>query len=333
LEKSNTAEFYLNNAGFKAVKSFYTPLIQTEKGEFSFKRMNGMDIFYNIGKGKFRPEFNFCIKDDKSKSETKIIKEPKFQFIYNESIEEEEALKYGEIVRILTSFYFHSNVGYTLTRIHLEKNTITIKKICESNYRESNGNFWIFNSFWYFDKLLSSDWQKSSLANYDKLVNVVSRFLHATEVYDSSKFLIYYSIIEYLKATDSVIKSEFSFAGTKNDRAKLYNKAIEELLEIVIKSEQEEFKAKLTSLKSDLKFRPMKRPLEEFLLKKKIEIKDCQINFNKLVEIRNSLIHGSSKSILSDELDKANKLLYRICGILILQLMGVNEWELDLELK
>ena len=61
LANKNTAEFYLNDTGFKAVKSFYTPLLESEEGEFSFKRMNGMDVFYNIDKGKFRPEFNFCI--------------------------------------------------------------------------------------------------------------------------------------------------------------------------------------------------------------------------------------------------------------------------------
>lgn len=333
LENKNTAEFYLNDAGFKAVKSFYTPLLESEEGEFSFKRMNGMDVFYNIDKGKFRPEFNFCIKDDKSKSETKIIKEPKIQFIYNENITEKEAIKYGEIVRVLTSFYFHSNINYTLTRIHLEKNTIAIQKISDPNFREPNGNLWGFKNFWDFNKFLSSDWQKSSTANYDKLTIVLKRFLHAIDVYDSSKFLIYYSIIEYLKATHKEIRSEFSFVGTKKNRTELCNEAINKLLEMVPQTEQEEFKTKLTSFRTDLKYRPMKQPIEEFLSKSEIEIEKYSINLKRLVEIRNSLIHGSSEVITNDELDKANRLLYRISGILILQLMGVKEWQLDLELK
>ena len=333
LEKNNTAEFYLNDSGFEALKSFYTPLLKTVEGEFSFKRMNGMDVFYNISKGKFRPEFNFCIKGDKSKSETKIIKEPKLQFIYNESITEEEALKYGEIVRVITSFYFHSDINYTLTRLHLERNTITIKRISKLNYREPTGNFWGFKNFWSFNKFLSSNWQESSIANYDKLTIVINRFLHALDVYDSSKFLIYYSIIEYLKAADKEIKSEFSFADTKKNRTKLCNEAIDKLLEMVPQTEKDEFKTKLTSFRSDLKFRPMKRPLKEFLSKSKLEIENCSIDLKRLVEIRNSLIHGSSEVITNDELEKANNLLYRITGILILQLMGISEWKLNLELK
>ncbi|HCN84955.1 MAG TPA: hypothetical protein DIT07_15260 [Sphingobacteriaceae bacterium] len=331
-ENINTAEFYLNEYGFKVVKNFYAPLFGIDGG-FNISRMNGMDVFYTLENTEFRPEFNFCYSDNKSNSEAKITKEPKIQFRYKDNITETEAIKYADLIRTIASFYFHTPIDYTLSRIHLEKNTITIKKIQKKSALESSGNFLGFKNYWNFHKLMNSNWQKSALDNNDMLIIVVSRFLHAKNVYDTSKFLIYYSIIEYLKAMHDEINSEFSFIGTKKTRNTKCNEAVNLLLEIVPKEEQEEFKIRLDSLKDGLKFRPMKRPLEELLLKNKINLNECSIDLKKLVEIRNSLVHGSPKIINYDELEKANKLLYRITGILILQLIGVNEWELDLNLE
>lgn len=331
-ENVNRAEFYLNDSGFEVVKNYYTPLLGDD-GSFNFSRMNGMDVFYPLENSEFRPEFNFRSTDNKNHNQAKIIKFPKIEFRFNNQVTELEVIKYADVIRTIASFYFHKPIDYITSIVYLEKHTITIKKIQKNIRSESSGNLWGFKNYWNFHELLNSDWQKSSLANYDRLKIVISRFLHAVDVYDSSKFLIYYSIIEYLKATHKEIKSEFSFIGSKRDKSKVCDEALELMLAIVQQNEQEEFKRKWTSLKSDLKYRPMKEPLEEFLTKSKIEIKNCTITLNRLVEIRNSLIHGSSKVITTDEIDKANKLLYRISGILILQLMGINEWKMDLELK
>ncbi|MBN8702990.1 MAG: hypothetical protein J0M08_07990 [Bacteroidetes bacterium] len=329
-ESINTGEFYLNDSGFELVKKYYAPLFGTDD-KFSISRMNGMEAYYNIEKASFRPEFNFCFNDDNR--EAKIIKEPKIQFIYKEKVTEIEAIKYASLISSIASFYFHSSINYTFSRIHLEAGTIEIKKISRKDFLPPNGNLWGFKNYGDFHELMNSNWQRSSLDNYNKLTIVVSRFLHAKNVYDSSKFLIYYSIIEYLKAMDDEINSKFSFISSKRIKNTKCDEAIDILIEIVSQEEKEEFKAKLNSLRNDLKYRPMKRPLEEFLLKNKIDITNCSIDLKKLVGIRNSLIHGSTKIINYDELEQANKLLYRISGILILQLIGVDKWELDLKLN
>lgn len=330
-EELNTAEFYLNSIGFNAVKDFYAPLFGLN-GEFNITRMNGMDVYYPLENVEFRPEYHFVPRDNRSGLEAKITKEPKIQFRYKANVSEIDAIKYADLIRIIASFYFHMPIDYILSRIHTETNTITIKKIQKKDLNYESDNLAALNNYWDFHTLMSSNWQKSALDNYNVLSNVVSRFLHAIDVYDSSKFLIYYSIIEYLKAMSDGIKSEFSFIGTKKTKNTKCDDAINILLELVSEEEKEEFKTRLNSLRSDLKFRPMKKPLEEFLLKHEIDLKGCEIDLNKLVEIRNSLIHGSSKNIDYDELEKANKLLYRITGILILQLIGVKEWELNLKL-
>lgn len=222
-------------------------------------------------------------------------------------------------------------IDYTVSKIRFVENTIITKKIEKKVGLNSPGNFFGLRNFWKFDDVMNSDWQKSALDNHEKLTVVISRFLHAKDVYDSSKFLIYYSIIEYLKGLDKEIKTEFSLIEKKEKNTKC-NEAINILIELVPKEEIEEFKIKLDSIKGDLKYRYMRHPLEEFLSKNNIQLKNCSINIKKLIAIRNSLIHGSSKVINYDEIEKANILLYRITGILILKLIGINEYKLDLNI-
>jgi hypothetical protein len=52
-----------------------------------------------------------------------------------------------------------------------------------------------------------------------------------------------------------------------------------------------------------------------------------------LYQLRNNIIHGSIEKVNAEELRKANILLYRINGILILNLMGIKDWKLKLKIK
>jgi hypothetical protein len=97
-EAKNTAEFYLNESGFKLVSQFYAPMNMFGKnGEFKINRMNDSNSYFKIKEGEFRPEFHFAYSDSKNASETTIIKEPFFNFRYSKDICEKEALEYAEI--------------------------------------------------------------------------------------------------------------------------------------------------------------------------------------------------------------------------------------------
>ena len=171
-EELNTAEFYFNDAGFNVVSDFYGSLFGLD-GEFSISRMDGMDVFYQIEKAEFRPEFNFCYSDNKENSKATIIKEPKLQFRYKENISEDEAVLYGEVIRLIASFYFHTKIDFILTRIHLTEYTLTIKKIQEKNYYETSGGLWGFKNYWDFHKLLQADWQPQTFLNFNVLSKVI----------------------------------------------------------------------------------------------------------------------------------------------------------------
>lgn len=81
-----------------------------------------------------------------------------------------------------------------------------------------------------------------------------------------------------------------------------------------------------------LKHKPMKGQLEIFLKSQNIDISKSSITIKKLTELRNNITHRSLNKIDNNDLRKANILLYRISGILILKLLGINKWKLDYNL-
>ena len=129
-ENKNTAEFYLDDKGFRVVEPFYgvfgSKTFFKSDGNFEINRMNDSKKFYKLGKSKFCPEFNVYSKDNKKDRAATIIKEPKIQFKYQNGITEKDAVFYGDVVLMLASFYHHIKIDYTLRRIHLPENTITI---------------------------------------------------------------------------------------------------------------------------------------------------------------------------------------------------------------
>jgi hypothetical protein len=68
-ENLNTAEFYLDDKGFRVVEPFYgifgPKTFFKNDGKFEINRMNDSTQFYKLGKSTFRPEFNIYSKDKK----------------------------------------------------------------------------------------------------------------------------------------------------------------------------------------------------------------------------------------------------------------------------
>jgi hypothetical protein len=330
-EETNTAEFYLNDNGFRVVEPFYS-LLFGYNGKFNIRRMNGMNVFYTLGKTRFRPEFNTSSRDDRNNRVATVVKEPKIQFKFIKPVTEAEAIFYGDVICHLASFYHHIKIDYSLRRIHLPEHTITIKKIEEKVLFNTRGTFRSFNNFWNFHKFLQSDWQKETLKNFKLISKAIELFNQALLVDSNSEFLIRYNIIEICNS----IKQEankFNFILKGNAKKKKFKDALDLLLETVDSNEQEQFKNKWTSLMGKLEYRPMTSPLVKFLESQNLNISEFPISVSELKELRDNITHGSIEKTDRELLRKANKLLYRINGILILNLIGIKEWELDTELS
>lgn len=326
----NTSEFYFNEAGFQIVKEFYSTLFG-EDGQFSIVRMEGMDEFYSIEKAEFRPEFDFGWKDNFDSDQAIITKAPKLQFRYIKSISENEAILYGEMIRYLASFYYHTPIGFSLIRIHLPEHTIAIKKVFKKIDIDSSGRLLGFHNYWDFHTLLKSDWQSSFFKNYEKLKKAITLFNQAFLVDSYSKFLIRYNIIEIcndLKQTNEKITEVLK--GKKKQRT--YEEALNLLLQTVIIEEQEAFINNWKTFSGRLVKKPAVSPLLKFFENQKLNPGDFPISVNSLKKLRDYITHGSIDKVDLELLERANTFLYRITGILILNLLGIKDWKLKKEL-
>jgi|SRR5690554_467655 len=334
-EKENTAEFYLEDKGFKIVSPFYSNLrpktLFKNDGKFEISRMNDSKKFYKLEKATFRPEFNFYSKDNINDRTSTITKEPKIQFNYKSEVTEEETVFYGDIVLMLASFYHHTKLDYILRRIHLPDKTITIKNIEQNSQSKANGNLRGLGIHWDFNNFLQSSWQKNTLKNYPLLSKAVTLFNQSHLVDDTSAFLIRYNIIEICDKQKQP-KDKFTTILTRKERKEKQENALNQLLGTIQTEEHDEFKKRWGNVLSFLQNKPMKNQLASFLESQNLDPKTLPISIKELNELRNNITHGSIDKIDADLLYKSNILLYRISGILILNLMGINEWELNTDL-
>lgn len=330
--ESHTAEFYLDDKGFRVVEPFYSVLhpktFLKNDGKFEIGRMKDSTKFYSLAKSTFRPEYNFFSKDNYKDRVATVTKEPKIQFKYKKGITEKEAILYGDIVLMLASFYHHLKIDYILRRIHLPENTITISNIEEKNFFDTTGNLSGFEIHWNFNKFLQASWQKETLKNFTLLSKAITLFNQSHVVDSYSTFLIRYNIIEICdkQKHDNV---KFTFSLNKKQTKKKHDEALAKLLEAIDQKEHEEFIKRWHSVQTLLQNKPMKNQLVLFLESQNLDPNTFPVKLDDLKKLRNNITHGSIDKVNAEQLSKANILLYRISGILILNLMGIKDWKLN----
>lgn len=335
-ERNNTAEFYLNDAGFKVIEPFYSYLLPKSwfknDGNFGIGRMKDSTKYYKIAKSSFRPEFNFVPKDERKARVATITKEPKFQFKYGKGVTENEAIFYGDLILLLASFYHHIQIDYIFRRIYLPESTITIKNIKNSDFRDTSGGLRSFGINWTFNKFLQSSWQKESLKNFTLLSKAITLFNQSHLVDNYSTFLILYNIIEICDK-QKIDNVKFKLTLSKKQVKAKKDEALRSLLETIDKSEHEEFRKRWHNVQTVLQNKPMKNQLVSFLESQNLETERFPVKLDDLKRLRNDITHGSIDRVDAEQLRKANILLYRISGILILNLMGIKDWKLNQEIS
>lgn len=330
--RKNSAEFYLNDKGFNVVNPFYAYLSPKEQfgynEDFMINRMNDSKNFYKLGQSLFRPEFYFRSEDSERGRTATITKEPKIQFEYPEGTTEEKSILYGEVVLLVASFYHHMQIDFRSRRIFLPHSIITIKNIEKKNYTERNGNLSSFGINGLFKDFLNKSWQEETLKNFHLLSEAVTLFNQSLLVDNSSAFLIRYNIIEICDK-QQFNNEHFTNILNKQQKKEKQNKALEILLEMIDPKEHELFKEHWQNSQKNLGYKPMKNQLVAFLESQKLNPKNFSVSINDLKKLRDNITHGTIDKIDKEQLKDANALLYRINGILILNLMGINEWKFE----
>jgi hypothetical protein len=143
-----------------------------------------------------------------------------------------------------------------------------------------------------------------------------------------STFLIRYNIIEICdkQKQDNV---KFKLALNKKQTKEKQTEAVAKLLETIDESEHEDFKKRWNDVQTLLQNKPMKSQLVSFLKSQNLDPKTFPVKLDDLKKLRNNITHGSIDKVNTEQLRQANILLYRISGILILNLMGIKDWKLD----
>lgn len=330
--KTNTAAFFLDDKGFRVVEPFYGLLHPKSSSKnidtFGFKRMKSACMCYKLGKSSFRPEFNFYPKDNRYARNSTIKKEPKIQFNYKESVSEEEATFYGDVVLMLASFFHHIKIDYVLRKIYLPEKTISIKNIEQKNFINTVSGLWEFDINWEFDRFLQASWQKDTIKNFKLLSKAVALFNQSLLVDSSSEFLIRFNIIEVCNKQKQN-KNKFTLVLNNEQVKAKRDKALALLLETIAPDEHDEFKKRWQNVQVQLQDKPMKKHLVSFLESQRLNPNEFPVKIDDLLMLRNNIIHGSIDKVDAELLRKANILLYRINGCLILNLMGIEEWKLD----
>jgi hypothetical protein len=326
-------EFYLGDKGFKVLESFYSPLFPKtcgqNDGQFEIGRMNAAKIYYELDKSKFRPEFNFITNDDRSTRTATVKKEPKIQFYYKNGATEKEAIFYGDVVLLLASFYHHMKIDYTFRTIHLPEQTIQIKNVEQKKFIDFNENLRGFGIKGDFNSFLQLSWQKETVKNFALLHKAVTMFNQSHLVDSYSTFLIRYNIIE-ICSTSNEEDRFWNFTIEKEKLDHFFEETKNNISNNIDKNEQEQFNNKWNSILKIIKTKPLKKQLEYSLTKNGIDLETLPIKTGKVVELRNNITHGSIDKVKSEDLRKGNILLYRISGIIILNLMGIKDWKLNL---
>lgn len=334
-DKNFTADFYLDDKGFRIVEPFYGRLYPKDfvknDGEFEIARMTDTTTFYKLEKSIFRPEYHFFAKDKTGDRVASITKEPKIHFKYQNDITEKEAIFYGDVVLMLASFYHHIKIDYIVRSIHLPEHTITIKNIEQKNFLDKSGNLWAFGIEGEFKDFLELTWQKDTVTNYKLLSKAIGLFNQSHLVDSYSRFLIRYNIIEICDK-QKPNKAKFKITLNKSQRKEKQKEALEKLLETIDNSEHAEFKKRWNNVQTLLQNKPMKNQLVSFLESQNLNPKDFPIKIDALKELRDNITHGSIDKVDAEELKRANILLYRIDGILILNLMGIKDWTFNTKL-
>lgn len=233
---------------------------------------------------------------------------------------------------MVASFYHHIKIDFTLRRIHLPENTITIKRIEEKNFINRNGGLGSFGINGGLQKFFELSWQRETIKNYELLSKAITLFNQSHLVDNSSAFLIRYNIIEICDKQKSE-NVKFTLALNKKQTKAKQDEALNTLLETINENEHEEFKKRWQNVQSLLQNKPMKNQLVSFLESQNLDPKMFPIKLDDLKKLRDNITHGSIDKVNAEQLRQANILLYRISGILILNLMGIKDWKLNTEIK
>ncbi|MDN3618231.1 MULTISPECIES: hypothetical protein [Polaribacter] len=328
-ELINTSLFYLNKAGFNFVKSYY-PAISFNNDKFEINRYNGKEGFYSHKSIEFRPEFDWITTQNNiDNNKVIIIKKPLIKINHLEEISEKEVLDYANDICKISSFFLHLNVDYISAKIYLKDFTLSIIKVKDKEFEQKPLGLISFNLNGKISDFFQSELLTSYNENRDKLNKAIENFTQSRLVDGNSKFLLRYNIIDICMKGITQENEKYTCILSEEEKKLKYINALEIIKQTVDEKDWKSFETKWETVKLKMEYKPMKSHLEDFLTQQNISINEFPITLSRLKKIRDKITHGSVNSIKEKQLDIANILIYRINVVLILNMLGINEWKIN----
>jgi hypothetical protein len=168
------------------------------------------------------------------------------------------------------------------------------------------------------EKFLKKKWYLKYSQNEKKISKAIDNILHSREVDSSSAFLLLFNIIEIFNISQK--QEKFAFTVDKKSISDHLNTTLKNYL--VHKKDQKEFEKKIRGITDKLEFKPFKSPLDETLRINNIDPEIFGYVFGKLKKTRDSITHGSLRSIKPDELQLQVYCMRKIAICLVLSQLG-----------
>ena len=321
-------KIYLNKDGFDLVKGFYSIFTGFgNDGKVDIGRMRGMSSFYRIGSVKFRPEFEFTVSDNKDHVSPRIEKVPILKFYFPQETKDEYIENAFLIACKICSFYLGNNIEFNSAVICKKSHRVIIRKVLQTKFTLNISSLnWLLKVH-RIDGFLKLNWQKRYIQNQDRVNEAITNYTHSRLLDTNSKFMLLYNIIDTCMGGNKQIEDKFTLTVTKKKKASIYGEAFSIIKQTVAENEFSDFEKKWNTVQQKLIYKPMKSPLNQFLIANKIKIDSLEVSIDKMKELRNSIFHGSVDPATTYHIKKSNEVLYRITPILILNLLGITQWE------
>lgn len=215
-----------------------------------------------------------------------------------------ELLELGNSLCLLMSFYWQKNIDHFKAQIRIinDKKSRTREIYKYSKYKiEDNEDFVLmgkYETFYDFIKVVKYDKYKTT----SELLNeLIPRILTTNNIDDISVFMILYNIIEKIRnhcmsspinGSKLCIKEEFKFKHSKNRTNKFIKDKIKSIIEIVDESDIDAFKTKASDKVSFIKKTSLLDQFNSLLTYLKLAPETYEIDFKKLIQLRNKIYHG-----------------------------------------
>ncbi|MFW5891658.1 MAG: hypothetical protein ACOCUI_05515, partial [bacterium] len=229
------------------------------------------------------------------------------------------------------SFFAKSKIDYSYARIILTKKEIEIYQVNNPQVQKPWFNLFPFSINWNLHEFLKYNWVASALKNKQKLDVAINKFLQSQIVDGRSRFLLLYNVIEMCKSNNKKVSEKFVLAVKEDKKKEIFDSALEILLKAISKDEHEEFEKKWNSICKNIDFKPHQGVLKEYLESIGVDVSKKSKDLEKAIQMRNNITHGSIKKVKEAELISLNKMLWKLAGISILELLGIKEWKLDVK--